>query len=99
MTVMKVSVRSNMLTRNPQSENTNSQIDKHNFKYRSIYFLKDYDSDTFVTLNLFLFVYVFIEPDVTFYRYILLVFAPITTLKNLNPAKTLEVSYQILIRK
>ena len=33
-----------------------------------------------------------IEPDVTFCTYSLLTFA---TLKNLNPTKTLEVSYQI----
>ena len=36
-----------------------------------------------------------IEPDVTFCRHCLLTFAPTTTLRNLNPAKKLEVSYQI----
>ena len=36
-----------------------------------------------------------IEPGVTFCRYFLLTFAPTTTLKNFNPTKTVQVSYQI----
>ena len=40
-----------------------------------------------------------IGPDVTFRRYYLLTFAPTNTLKNLNPTKTLEVSYQVSIKE
>ena len=36
-----------------------------------------------------------IELDVIFCRYCLLTFAPTTTLKNFDPTKDIEVSYQI----
>ena len=40
-----------------------------------------------------------IEPEMTFCRHCLLTFAPTITLKNLNPTKKLEVSYQISIKE